>query len=90
MREMISSFFLVLLIINGLGAYSIGKQKGVALDSGATGPPVAIHTSFDRFAPATRAAESPTASPTNTPEETPTPEEMPTPKETPTPTPTPS
>ena len=42
---MISSFLLVLLIINGSVGYGIGKKKGVALDSCANAPP------------ATRAAE---------------------------------
>jgi hypothetical protein len=82
MHQIISSVFLVLLIINGLVAHSIGKQKGVELDLGATGPSVADHTSFAGFAPAIRAAGTP--SPTDTPEPTETPEE------TPTPTPTPS
>ena len=90
MRQIIPSLFLVLLIINGLVAQSIGEQKGAELDSGATGPQVASHTSFAGFAPAIRATETPTASPTDTPEPTKTPEETPTPKETPTPTPTPS
>jgi len=84
MRQIISSFCLVLLIIDGLVAYGIGKQKGVALDSGS------IHTSFGAFGAAIRAGETPTASPTDTPEPTGTPEETPTPKVTPTPTPTPS
>jgi hypothetical protein len=90
MRQIISCFFLVLLFINDLVAHSIGEQKGVALDSGATGSPVVDHTSFAGFAPAIRAAGTPTAGPTETPEPTGTPEETPTPKETPTPTPTPS
>jgi hypothetical protein len=88
--EMISSFFLVWLIINGLVGYGIGKQKRVALDSHATPPPAAVRTSFAHFAPTTRSAETPTPSPTDTPQPTKTPEETPTPKETPTPTPTPS
>jgi hypothetical protein len=87
---MISSFFLVWLIINDLVGYGIGKQGGVALPLHATPTPAAIRTSFAHTAPATRAAEIPTATPTDTPEPTKTPEETPTPKEPPTPTPTPS
>ena len=90
MRHIVSSFFLVLLIITGLVVRNIGKQKGVALESGATVPPVTDHSSYARLAPAIRAGGTPTASPTDTPERTETPEETPTPKETPTPTPTPS